>query len=306
MSCCQPRMSTEQNTVPSTISSDTAVVHTQYDMDNVPTVPGPGWTRFICISDTHSRTFQIPPGDVLLHGGDLTQTGTFKQFESTVNWLKGLPHPKKIIIAGNHDLSLDHHDEWYDTHYQRWHGQEKEDVQAIRELLVGREAKASGLVYLQEEVFQFRTKENGRLWSVYGSPWSPYFAGWGFNYRRNEAQRFVSAIPKSDIILTHGPPFGIFDRVTAGDRVGCEALADRLVELRPRLHVFGHIHEDHGAVVHEWPSHEHDISSGAMTVDGEVRTVFVNAANWPMGPKACPQASEQSSEWVHTLLSLWI
>lgn len=95
-------MSTEQNTVPSTISSDTAVVHTQYDMDNVPTVPGPGWTRFICISDTHSRTFQIPPGDVLLHGGDLTQTGTFKQFESTVNWLKGLPHPKKMY--GNYCL----------------------------------------------------------------------------------------------------------------------------------------------------------------------------------------------------------
>lgn len=78
--------------------------------------------------------------------------------------------------------------------------------------------------------------------------------------------------------------------------MGCEALAARLPELRPRLHVFGHIHEDHGAEIREWPYQstaavnlqENDSSSIAVgnTDDPKERTVFVNAANWPQGTKA--------------------
>ena len=86
------------NAVPITISSgsENAVVHTQYDPDDVPNIPGPDWTRFVCISDTHCHTFPVPDGDVLLHSGDLTHTGTLAQFETTVNWLKSLPHPLKM------------------------------------------------------------------------------------------------------------------------------------------------------------------------------------------------------------------
>lgn len=85
--------------------------------------------------------------------------------------------------------------------------------------------------------------------------------------------------------LTHGPPFGILDRVTSGEPVGCEALTSRLFQLRPRLHLFGHIHEDHGALVHKWPS------------NGQSRgteTVFVNGANWPAGEKAYLSSGERS------------
>ena len=74
--------------------------------------------------------------------------------------------------------------------------------------------------------------------------------------------------------LTHGPPFGVFDRVMSGERVGCEALASHISQLRPRLHLFGHIHEDHGAMIHKWPFDDQGNSS---------ETVFVNGANWPMG-----------------------
>lgn len=91
--------------------------------------------------------------------------------------------------------------------------------------------------------------------------------------------------------LTHGPPYNIFDMTITHERVGCEALAARLRALRPRLHVFGHIHEDHGALIQTWPSAE---GVGSAASDSErtgrsgedEQTVFVNAANWPMGPRA--------------------
>ena len=78
------------------------------------------------------------------------------------------------------------------------------------------------------------------------------------------------------------------------ERVGCEALAARLPALRPRLHVFGHIHEDHGALIRTWPPAAAAGGGAAPDPDaaggggegGDEQTVFVNAANWPMGPRA--------------------
>jgi hypothetical protein len=89
------------------IITEDAVVHFVYDVDNPPPRPDAGeaastqngssaWTRFICISDTHCNTFKVPEGDVLLHAGDLTHTGRFKQMKPTVSWLKSLPHPHKM------------------------------------------------------------------------------------------------------------------------------------------------------------------------------------------------------------------
>lgn len=66
----------------------------------------------------------------------------------------------------------------------------------------------------------------------------------------------------------------------------------RLASLRPRLHVFGHIHEDHGVVIHDWPSQGAAVKSNdnvtvtANETASEERTVFVNAANWPAGRRA--------------------
>jgi len=83
--------------------------------------------------------------------------------------------------------------------------------------------------------------------------------------------------------LTHGPPHQILDLTTTGLNVGCEALAARLPELRPLLHVFGHIHEAHGVQIGEWLQPEQDDDDASA----ENRpTVFVNAANWPSGKRA--------------------
>lgn len=65
--------------------------------DPIPPHPGKSWTRFVCISDTHSRCdYPIPSGDVLLHAGDLSSWGSFTQLQLTVDWLKSMDHPVKL------------------------------------------------------------------------------------------------------------------------------------------------------------------------------------------------------------------
>ena len=74
----------------------TVIVHDAYDLTRPPKHPGAGWTRFVCISDTHSHIFSVPAGDVLLHAGDLSRHGTLQDLKITINWLKTLPHPAKL------------------------------------------------------------------------------------------------------------------------------------------------------------------------------------------------------------------
>ena len=73
-------------------------VYTEYDPADPPPHPGPAWTRFVCISDTHSKTCSVPEGDALLHAGDLSSWGYVPQLETTVEWLAGLPHPIKMCV----------------------------------------------------------------------------------------------------------------------------------------------------------------------------------------------------------------
>ncbi|KAF8153389.1 Metallo-dependent phosphatase-like protein [Crassisporium funariophilum] len=285
------------------LTSPKEIVYLEYPPSQLAPPLSDEWTRFVCISDTHSRAFHVPDGDVLLHSGDLTTTGTVGDFKKTMEWLYSLPHKIKIVIGGNHDLTL--HSEWYETNFQRFHFLHgKQNVKPIMEMLKGPRALKAGIVYLQDEEYRFQTKKDGKLWSVYGSPWSPEFNNWAFNYEREDAEELISKFPKTDILLTHGPAHKIFDRTNRGVDAGCEALRARLPELRPRLHVVGHIHEAHGAHIHAWdpttdltpPSVQFDDEeltrdhTSATTSNQEretelslERTVFVNAANWPSG-----------------------
>lgn len=49
----------------------------------------PGYTRFVCISDTHSRTdaIQMPYGDVFIHAGDFTELGLPSEVKKFNDWL---------------------------------------------------------------------------------------------------------------------------------------------------------------------------------------------------------------------------
>ena len=178
--------------------------------------------RIVCISDTHNMHDQVvaPEGDVLIHAGDLTGRGTGREIGKVAAWLASQPHKHKLVIAGNHDFL-------FETEPDRARGLIEE----------------GGVTYLQDEAVEI---EGLRFW---GSPWQPWFHDWAFNLQRGDPLEKVWAkIPKStDALITHGPPFGVLDRVDRdGMSVGCEALAARLKELDVRLHVFGHIHEAYG------------------------------------------------------------
>lgn len=58
-------------------------------------------TRIVCISDTHNQTPKLPPGDVLIHAGDLTNQGSYSELKKTVEWLERADFEAKIVIAGN-------------------------------------------------------------------------------------------------------------------------------------------------------------------------------------------------------------
>ncbi|KAG8882887.1 hypothetical protein FRB97_007606 [Tulasnella sp. 331] len=64
-----------------------------------------------------------------------------------------------------------------------------QSVDAVREFVKGAAAKEARITYLQDEVYKFQAKEGGRWWSVYGCPWTPYFRGWAFNYKPEDAER---------------------------------------------------------------------------------------------------------------------
>jgi 3',5'-cyclic AMP phosphodiesterase CpdA len=81
---------------PPRLDSTTAVVHLEYDHPGTLPECAEPWSRFVCISDTHSRMFPVPDGDVLLHSGDLTNIGTVQDFKTTMEWLYGLPHKHKM------------------------------------------------------------------------------------------------------------------------------------------------------------------------------------------------------------------
>jgi hypothetical protein len=69
------------------IYTSDAIVHTEYEYDKVPPKPKDAaqqWTRFVCLSDTHCEECPVPDGDVLLHSGDLTDTGELQEVRKTM------------------------------------------------------------------------------------------------------------------------------------------------------------------------------------------------------------------------------
>ena len=179
--------------------------------------------KLVAISDTHGlhRSLQIPDGDILVHAGDLTRHGTLDDVIEFNDFLGTLPHPHKIVIAGNHDFCFE------------------SDREACEKIM-------TNCIYLQdEEVFIDDVK-------FYGSPWQPWFYDWAFNLERGpEIRAKWDLIPEgTDILITHGPPYGIRDLTARGDKAGCQDLLEVVEKIKPSVHFFGHIHEGFGITSH--------------------------------------------------------
>jgi len=198
--------------------------------------------KIVLISDTHSEhnSIRIPRGDILIHAGDLTASGTKTQVAAAAEWLGSLPHQHKIAIAGNHDWLF-----------------EREPHEARRLLAT------AGITYLEDAEIRIEGLR------IYGSPWQPDFMNWAFNTPRGNLARYWDLIPSEvDILITHTPPYGILDQrvpsevrkfapwedeelFAGSDHVGCEELLVAVKRTRPRIHVFGHIHRGYGQAKNE-------------------------------------------------------
>jgi len=65
--------------------------------------------RIVAISDTHNQhdELELPEGNILVHCGDFTNTGSYPEILLFVRWFAAQPHPTKLLVFGNHDISTD-------------------------------------------------------------------------------------------------------------------------------------------------------------------------------------------------------
>lgn len=199
-----------------------------------------GWTRFVCFSDTHGLHDKISckyPADVLLHAGDFSNTGELEQIESLSRWLASYPAEHKVIIAGNHDVTFDA--KWYAVpqNQARFHRPDQRERYAVATC----KAALTGCTYLEDAA----TEVCG--YTIYGSPWQPWFCDWAFNSTAEELKEAWAKIPAQvDVLMTHGPPHGFGDLCSHGARVGCEELLRVIKRRAVPVHISGHIHEGYG------------------------------------------------------------
>lgn len=183
-------------------------------------------TRICMISDTHTfspvpsshtdNPFRVPlpKADVLIHSGDLTKVGYTVEHQETVSMLKAADAELKLVIAGNHDITLD--EEYFTSYGYRRHRKslrlghtetplieaEHALMQQIRtaagpppleamqayvrqsqELYTNQSARDAGIRFLDEGVHTFVLSTGAKL-TVYASPYQPEFCNWAFGYPR--------------------------------------------------------------------------------------------------------------------------
>ncbi len=168
--------------------------------------------RIVFISDTHGHFPKLPEGDLLVHAGDATMMGTKEQVDEFYEWLRSLTGFKYIIFTpGNHDF-----------------------------LLQG-ESIIRRYTFINDGVVI-----NGvKFWA---SPYSTLFGSWAFMKSDEDLAEVWKQIPDDiDVLITHGPPrLGVMDKTVGGVTPGSSSLLDRVREVKPKIHVFGHIHEAAG------------------------------------------------------------
>jgi Icc-related predicted phosphoesterase len=178
----------------------------------------------VCISDTHElhRELDVPDGDILIHTGDFTVfSKTAAAIDDFNDWLGDLPHRWKILVPGNHEFFL-------------------ESDPSRRRLI-------SNATVLINEVVEIMGLK------VWGSPTTPLLgAAFGLSSPVDRAKLYAKIPDDADILVTHGPPYGILDGSPGTPRhAGCPQLLEAVTRIKPKLHVFGHVHGAHGMVSSE-------------------------------------------------------
>jgi Icc-related predicted phosphoesterase len=193
-----------------------------------------------CISDLHLFFGpKLEGGDILVVAGDISYIGKMEDFIRFNSWLDQYKKKYSFIVftPGNHDLGSQGNPDLF-----------KSLVPNVTHYLINEPAEILGLKF-------------------FVSPITPTFMDWAWMADRGEAiKRYWDMIPENtDVLVTHGPPYGILDQCpdwqdhTKSVSVGCEELLKAVQRIKPRVHIFGHIHEGYGQI----------------TID---KTTFINAA----------------------------
>jgi len=195
-----------------------------------------------CCSDLHGFfPHDLQGGDLLIIAGDLTAKHTDEEYMECLKWMNVQNYYKVIYIAGNHDP-----------------------------FCIEEQSCVDHVIYLCDsgtefEYFDKRFPEEDegflpsgkRKLKIWGSPWSLTFDGinpncTAFTGKEWDLAKKWREIPKdTDILITHSPPYGILDKTIDGENVGSKTLLHSLESIKPRLHIFGHIHEAYGQIESE-------------------------------------------------------
>jgi predicted phosphodiesterase len=207
--------------------------------------------KVACLSDLHGHLPEVPDCELLLLAGDYCRDHRDRRFYHGPfrAWLQALRDRgiETVGVGGNHDWVL--HDDEAFARSLPWH------------------------YLLDETLLYFRRDADEPPLLIYGTPWQSRFFDWAWNLDERELAEKWAAIPEgTDILLLHGPPFGIADLTLRGDRTGSPSLTRRIEAVRPKLVACGHIHECFGM---------HTFRFGDGTSCPLVNASYVDAAYCP-------------------------
>ncbi len=190
------------------------------------------------VSDMHGELPIMDEGDVLIVAGDCTTCDKVSQWVLFFEWFKAQKYTHKILVAGNHDRYLER-------------------------CLADNEADEMGLLADYDERGFHYLKDSGieidgvKLW---GTPWTNWFPRINplcasFTGTEKELKEQYAKIPEgTDVLISHGPMWGTLDAVPnfhtgKVEFLGSRALKERIEVIKPKVHIFGHIHEMGGSRV---------------------------------------------------------
>lgn len=205
-------------------------------------------TKVWCLSDTHGLHHHINPPDgtdIAIFAGDESNSRNPHQnaveARNFLEWYSDLDIPVKVFVPGNHSTAI------------------------ARKMILPEDYP--NIIFLLHEAKVIKG------WKFYGSPWTPRFNDWAYNYKPTVADLVWRDIPDdTDILITHGPPRGVLDLAEDMEdrkrivQVGCKCLWNKVAEVEPLLHVFGHVHGSK------------TLRNTGMARVHPTSTIFVNAA----------------------------
>jgi Icc-related predicted phosphoesterase len=182
--------------------------------------------KIYIFSDSHCRhkELNIPEVDMAIFCGDMSNS--FNYIDNTIQcldflgWYSSLPIKNKLLIVGNHDRAIEY--KWIlpsDYPKLNWFFNETKVIEGLK---------------------------------IFGSPYTPVYGNWSYGYNRKDAHRYWNCIEEdTNIVFTHGPGKGILDLAEDMEdrnrivQAGCKTLYDKIMKIKPKYHMFGHLHSTH-------------------------------------------------------------